>query len=260
MEAFSMKRIIKLYYKVKPFLKIILYLLFILIYIGLIGNTHDPFTKVFFTAVLVLVVLFNILYDYLKYLYQQLQIAFTIELDLEKAQNFRDKICKHDLFKGFKDSILLSDLLISLDTNQPQLTLDLIDSNPKFFTSSMDMIYIRNHSIFKAYTLLENRTKSKQAYQELNKLRDVSQRKSNKQLSPLYNWDQIDALYFYISKNSKKSIEKFKNCNTSTMNPRELTHYYYEYYLALLSLEKNKEAELIMKSLKNLNPQSKFIE
>ncbi len=255
-----MKRIIKLFYKVKPIFNIILYILFVLIYLSLIRSTNDIFTKIFFTIVLILVVAFNLLYDYLKYLYQKLQIAFTIELDLGQAQKLKEKIIKFDVFKGFKDSLLLSDVLMSLDNNQPQLTLDLLDSNPKFFTSSVDMIYIRNHSAFKAYTLLENRSKSKQTFQELNKFREVSQRKNNKQISPLYNWDQIDALYLYITKDYKKSVELYKKSNVNNMNPRELTHYYYEYYLSLLAIGNLNEAKTTMSSLKKLNPESRFVE
>lgn len=235
-----------------PILKVLLYLCFVVIYLNFFLGTQDIVMRILYTGVMIIVVAFNLLYDCLKYWYQQLQKAFTIDCDLEKATFYRNKILKYDLLKGMRDSLALSDILMSLDANQPEAILELLDIHQKLLHTTLDYLYISHHSQFKAYTLLNNRTQAQKAYQQLVKLKEVSQRQRNRQISPLYNWYQIDGLYDYIQKDYKKSLAKYKQCNLAQMNPREQLHYHHELAHVYRSLKQNDQVLIQIEAMKEI--------
>lgn len=219
-----MKKALVIYNKLKPYLQIILYLLFIGIAANAILSTSSLIMKGFIAVFSVIVLAITIYYDYLKRQYYELQKALIMSESVIATQTLRDGFIKKDTFKGFKDSILLFDVLFSLDNNQPELTLQLLEENDRFFRSSLDMLLVKKYSAFKAYTLLENRSQSKKAYDELVKLRETNLNKSKK-MNLLYNWDQIEALNlgFNLHKYSQ-ALKLYNQVNTSKMNNRELLH------------------------------------
>ena len=48
-------------------------------------------------------------------------------------------------------------------------------------------------------------------------------------VSPLFNWEFMDAVYLVSRKDYKQSLNVFKSVNTENMNPREKVQYYYQF-------------------------------
>ncbi len=219
-----MKKIIVFYHKFKPYLQVLLYSVFIGIVINTINSTPSLLVKAFIAIFSVIVLVITIYYDYLKRQYYQLQQALILSKNNGETLKLRDEFIKKDYFKGFKDSIILFDVLFSLDENMPQKTLQLLEENDRFFRSSLDMLLVKRYSTFKAYTLLNNRSQAKKAYDELLKLKDTNLNKSKK-MNLLYNWDQIEALNIGFNLHKfRQAIQLYNQLDDSKMNNRELLH------------------------------------
>lgn len=219
-----MNYLIKGFEKARPFVMSLVIVAFIFIAMNAIKDAQSPLMKWVIGIIATIVVFVTIYYEYLKVRYTYLQKSLVTANSISETQQLRDNFVKLDKFKGMKDSITLFDVLFSLDNNQPEMTLQILEDNEKFFKSNLDMILVKRFSTFKAMTLLNNKTKSKKAYQELLKLKETNLNKSKK-MNLLYNWDQINAMNLgYNSNDANKAIKIFKQLDTSKMNPRELLH------------------------------------
>lgn len=254
-----MKHFLKYSHHVRIILKVVLYLLFIAIFYNLIASSNNLTASLLYTCVLIVVLSFNILYDYLKKLLQDMQKALVVDCDDTKVVLLRNKIRKIDFINGMKNDLILFDILHELDKNNPDAVLDLLSKNKKFMSGHLDYIFIRDHSEFKAYSLLNNKTRAREAFDKLDTLRETSQRTKNRQMGLLYNWDQIDALNYFVHNDFKKSLKTYLQTNTSKMNNRELIHYYYELGAVYKELKKENEFKTCMDYIKSINPFSPFL-
>lgn len=219
-----MKLLIKGYQKIRWVVMLFIILAFVFITYNTIIHQESLAMKIFVFVVAVIVIGVTLFYEYLKKKYTDLQKSLVTAHSIKETQALRDELVKLDKVNGMKDSIALFDVLFSLDKNQPEETLRLLDQNDKFFRSNLDMILVRRFSTFKAYTLINNRTQTKKAVQELYKLKETNLNQSKK-MSLLYNWDQIEAMNLgYAQNDPRKALKVYQSMDTSKMNPRELLH------------------------------------
>lgn len=250
--------ILSFFNKSKFMFKGLLYFLFVLIFVNLIVSANDTLTRILFSVVMILVLAFNILFDFLKHLYFLMQKALIVDCDFAEVEKNRNRLVHFDVLKGMKTSLILFDTLYLIDQNKPEEVFALLDKEQRFFSGHLDYLFIRYHSLFKCYTLINNKNQAKKAYHELNKLRDVSLRRANKQMNLLYNWKQIDGLLNYVEKDYKKAFSAYIACSTANMNSRELTHYYYEFALVCHKANNKKQFRNCLDTLIEINPSSPY--
>lgn len=145
--------------------------------------------------------------------------------------------------KSYRATLLVFDTLYYQDVNQPQTCIETLDNNEKTFRSSLDYLLIRNYTYFYSYYKLGNRSKVKKYYPEVMKMKGTKVKGSK--VSPLYNWEFVEAIYLVACKDYKKALAAFKNINTKNMNMREMAQYYTEFGKVYKELN-DKENAVIM--------------
>lgn len=165
--------------------------------------------------------------EYLRHLYKKAIFTLNIEGKPEEARTQFDDLMKKDFFHGYRKNRLIFDTLYHTDQMQPMECMNTLEKDSKFFHNSMDNLLIWDYTKFYSYFLLNNRTKTKQQYERVMKLKDIKIKGTK--ISPLYNWEFIEAIYLFSCKDYKKSLKAFQNVNPKNMNHRELMHYYYQF-------------------------------
>ena len=205
----------------------VIYIIFIIYSVNLIIQTEQLSSKLFYAALVLILISVVALSEYLRLLYRQALKTLFMDCAPDAAQQLEAKLLKYDIFKAYKKTMLIFDLMVNADLNQYQQNIDLLDQNEKFFKQSLDNLLIRNYNYFKAYIGIDNKTKAKKYYQDTIKMKGAKLQGSK--VSPLYSWEEIDAVYYLCIKDIKKSKNAFANTNIQMMNNRELSHYYYDY-------------------------------
>ncbi|MCI5772930.1 MAG: hypothetical protein MR210_00015 [Erysipelotrichaceae bacterium] len=167
--------------------------------------------------------------------------ALTIEGDLAKALTLKMRLIKKDKLHNYQKSLLIFDTLYNLDCDQHQKNIDLLQANQRFFQGSLDYLLIRNYTYFISYYYLNNRSLLKTYYDKLLHLKDAKIK--GQKVSPLYNWDLLEAIYQLALKNYRKSHTFFKNTDTTNLNNRELALYHLEYGRCLCKLQRYAQAK-----------------
>lgn len=254
-----MKKLGQSIVKLKPLFKVMLYLFFIFIMINIALAYESLWMRIFVIATMLVVIAFNLLFDHLRGLLEKMQIALTIDCDLEEVEGLRTKFKQTDLLRGMKNDLLLFDVLYLLDQNRPEEVIALINSKEKFFSGQLDYLFIKYHSLLKAYSLLHDKEKANESYEAIDKLRQTSLRKKNKRMNLLYNWDQIDALHALVNHQFNQALQKYKACDTRNMNPRELLHFNYELGSVYKALSQSRKAHECFAEVRRISPKSPFV-
>ena len=216
--------------KFRLFLVTIIYIIFCLYTINLITNEQNFYAKLVFLAIMIIFISISIWSEYLRFLYQSAILTLNINLDPKTSLNF--KILHNMSIKNYTEC------------------LKILDENNKFFRSSLDNLLIQKYTYFFCYYKLHDIKKIEKYYRDLQKFRTSKIKKGR--LSPLYNWDFIDGIYFKAIYNLKQSKHFFENTNTTNMNNLELLYYFSEYEDLLLKLNLNEQAKKIKYKIKKI--------
>lgn len=244
----------------KRIVHIVIYIIFLFYSIYLITQATSPSVKLAYAAITIIFLTIAIFAEYLEFLSEQAIKALNYECNPEKAKAIYDKLQKFDFFKSYKNNRILFDTIYNLAIIEPNNAIKLIQENDKYFRANIDALLIRNVSLFIAYVESNNKTQAKKAYPEIIKLKGAKVK--GKKLSPLYNWDELEALYYYISNDFDKACKTYKNVNIAYMNNKEKTQYYLFYYKSLLQNKEIEQATQIKTELEkvcNLLPINKLM-
>lgn len=177
-------------------------------------------TKVTIAVISAIILLIALYYEYLQFLYRKAiyQIAFL--KDKEKARKTFDLLLKKDVFKAFKNNEKIFMTFYYIDGSQFKECLQILDDNHRFFHSSLDMLLVDHFSRFYSHYQMHNTEEMKKEYKALMNLKDKKIKGSK--VSPLYNYDFIQGIYYAGCKEYKQAINCLKQVNTQNMNPREI--------------------------------------
>lgn len=198
----------------------LIYMIFASYIIYLAFTTPQLIAKAFFliTGIFVLATVFY--YDYLKSLYSKMIAALTMETDIPKAHDLKRQLQKKDIFKGFKHSLILFDSLLLIDEGAYEACILHMEKHEKFFRSSLDNLFIYYHNHLHCYYLLG---KNKDAKSVIKKIVAFKEIKSN-QYSPLFSWEEINGIAYFLDGRNKKSIQSFNEVPINQLNAREKTY------------------------------------
>ncbi len=228
-------------------LHIIIYCIFLCYSIYLIQNAPNEGAQTAYIAITVIMLSVAIFYEYLQYHFEQAIKALNYECDPKKSKSIFDAMQKKDIAHAYKNQRIIYNVLYDLAMYQTEDAINLIQSNDRIFRGDIDQLLIRNASIFLANIEADNKTAAKKAYPDVIKLKGAKVK--GKKLAALYNWDELEALNYYISNDFKKAVSTYEKVQTNFMNHRELTQYYYYYALALDRCGRKQEAQEKMNEL-----------
>jgi len=245
-------------FKVSPttrrILSSIMYLLFVFIIFNFVLTLTSLFAQVIVSVFTLAILAMSIYYEYLRYLLEQAIKSLNYDCDPEACLDYLNLIKKKDYFKGMNSDTTLLKALYLLATYQNDEVLKLIEDNDKLFRGNVDQLLIRNATIFIANVQRNNKSQAKKTFQDVLKLKELQGKKRKNKMSQLYSWEELDALYLYISNDYKKAVKAYSHVNPQYMNNREKSQYYYYYLQALKKsnkLDKAKEIEIKLKGVAN---------
>lgn len=236
--------------KFRLFLVTIIYIIFCLYTINLITNEQNFYAKLVFLAIMIIFISISIWSEYLRFLYQSAILTLNINLDPKTSLKIFEKLNKKDFFKSYSKTFLIFKILHNMSIKNYTECLKILDENNKFFRSSLDNLLIQKYTYFFCYYKLHDIKKIEKYYRDLQKFRTSKIKKGR--LSPLYNWDFIDGIYFKAIYNLKQSKHFFENTNTTNMNNLELLYYFSEYEDLLLKLNLNEQDKKIKYKIKKI--------
>lgn len=192
-----------------------------ILYLGITSSTIS--TKLFFLTVGFLILSISLYYEYLKWIYQKMIFSLTMETNIPLAKKYQEKLIKQDFLHGFKQSIILFDSLLLLDEGKYEECLIHMKKNENFFRSTLDYLLIFYHNKLICYYFLNEHEKGLKQINKLLEIKSLNQKK----YSPLFPWDEIEALRFFFEGRIKKSIQTFLRIESKYLNAREKTYLYY---------------------------------
>ena len=230
--------------KAQILLPFVFYIVFILFMFHQILQAKTILIKT--TLLLLSIVILGVaLYsEYLKFLYRKAIKTITIDLDPERAKHEFDDLLKKDVFHAYKNDKKIFYTLYYMDQMQYRECLDSIKENYKFFHSSPDQLLIYHYTNFYCSFMLKDISTAQSEYKKLERMKNTKVKGAK--VSPLYNWEFMEAIYLVSRKEYKQAFNVFKNVNTSNMNNREIVQYYYQFaQLCFKMKEKNLQMHYI---------------
>lgn len=234
--------------KLRFFITLFIYIVFSIYTIGFIIKEPNFYVKLMFLSILIIFLSISLWAEYLKYLYQSSIYHLNISLDLDRAVKIFEKLNKLDFFRSYKKTFLIFKVLYNMCLENYEQCLSIIEQNDNFFRSSLDNLLIQKYTYFFCSYKTNQFDNIEKYYQNIQELKNLKIKKSK--VSPLYNWEFIDAIYFKFKNNLQKSKVCFENTNTTNMNNRELLTYLKEYEDVLLKLNLNDKAKKIRNKIK----------
>lgn len=225
----------------KRIIHIVLYVIFLIYSIYLISSAPDIAVKVTYATITIVFLGIACWAEYLEFLYQKAIKTLNYACNPEKALCIFESLLKKDFFRSYKNSKIIFDVLCALSTYNGNSVINLIEQNDKIFRSSIDQLLIRNTCVFLAYVELDNKTQAKKAYPEIAKLKNTKVK--GKKIAPLYNWVELEALYYMVSNDYKKALTLYEQVNPTYMNNREKTQYLYYYAKVLIQNKQTDKAK-----------------
>ena len=213
-------------------------------------------SRVFYFLLLLLILGFALYSEYLKHLFRQAIQAIAFDLDTEKGNEIFNKLLQKDIFHAYKNDKKVLDTLYYLDQMEFDTCLDYIEQNSTFFHSSIDQLLIYHYTKFYCSYNLGHYNVTREEYTKL--IRMKTQKIKGAKVSPLYNWEFIDAIYLSSKKEHRQSLNTFKTVNTKNMNNREKIHYYYQYAKEALHSKDSMEASKYISYIKQFKGKSKI--
>jgi hypothetical protein len=232
-----------------------LYLIFAGNICYLLMQTPQVGTKLIFGLAGVIVLVIVLLFEYLKNLYEKMIYALKVECKIGKAVALKERLQQKDLFNGFKQSIIIFDSLLLLDTGNYTDCLQHLARHQSFFRSSLDYLFIYYHTQLYCYFFLKEPEKIISVSKELAKLKHVKK----KRLSQLFSWHEIEGISYYAQNRNKKCLNELEQVDRTRLNNRELAYCLYIQGQCFLRLDDPaignrllKEAQAVGKTLASI--------
>lgn len=199
-----------------------LYLIFAY-YIGYITiNSQDTSAGALYLLVGSIILCGCLYYEYLKYHYRKMIQKLTMETNIPASRQLQEKLLEQDLFKGFKQSIIIFEALLLFDEGRYRDCLWHLEDHQRFFKSSTDYLFIYYYNQLLCYYYLNKQTEGLAVAQKLMQLKNLKK----KSYSPLFSWQEIQGVIYGLQGRHQKALKEYQLVNHQAMNPREQAHLY----------------------------------
>jgi hypothetical protein len=227
---------------IRLIINIIAFAVFLVFGIQQINASEEIAGKVMLSILIFTFLFFAIWYEFVRNVHRQAIYALNFECDPQRAKTIMKKCKKLDFFNGYKNPNVVFDLLYHTDKQDAAALIEVINTHEKsLLKRSLDMLLVYNYSMFTYYRLTGNKTKCRKFHQGMVELKD--RKIKGKRISPLYNWEVLDAELHLVNLDYKKAYASLNNANISLMNPREKSYFYFHRLCCELQLNQTKKAK-----------------
>ncbi len=207
-------------------INILIYILFLVFGIQQISATAEIPAKVILSVLIFTFLFFAIWYEWVRTVHRLAIYTLNFECDPDKARPIMERCRKIDFLHGYRHPNVVFDLLYYTDKQDAQALITLVNTYEKsLLKRSLDMLLVYNYSMFAYNRMISNKTQCRKFHQKMVELKD--RKIKGKRISPLYNWEVLDAELHLVNQDFKKAYASLNNVNTRLMNPRELSYYYF---------------------------------
>ncbi len=241
-----MKKSMQFSYYAKIIVNIVVYLLFFVYLIGfiMVGEVEN---KAIWVAVCVVVGLFALLYEILRFMFDGATKALVFDSKPEKAISLLKKIDKIDVNRTFRTSTIMMRLLSLIDMRDfagLKEAISAIENEKDAVKNDYDVNLVKEYASMIMYGETHDKGKMKTAYRHLVQLKDTKTKKGKTRKGVyFFNWDVVSGTCEYYDENFEGACRKFMNIETDRMNKREAMHYYIVKADALKKVNRKEEAE-----------------
>jgi hypothetical protein len=226
---------------IRLIINIIAFVIFLVFGIQQINASTDLAGKTMLIILIFTFLFFAIWYELVRYVHRQAIFTLNFECDPDKARSIMEKCKKLDFFNGYKNPNVIFDLLYYTDKQDSEALINLITKHEKsLLKRSLDMLLVYNYSMFTYNRMIGNKTQCRKFHQGTVELKD--RKIKGKTISPLYNWEVLDAELHLVNQDYKKAYASLNNSNISRMNVREQSNYYFYRLRCELQLNQIKKA------------------
>lgn len=204
----------------------IIYIIFLVFSIQQVVISDSISAKILYSLIAVVFLAVTLYSEYLRAFYQKCIRTLIIDVDTKKAEQQFQLLLKKDILHAYRNSKAIFDTLYYADEMDAENCLKTLEDNDRFFHGSLDHLLIFHYTKFYACFLQGNFEAVAKEYSHLQKMKDTKIK--GRKISPLYNWEFIDALYQFSRKDYKKSLNTFNSIHSENMNNRERMHLYYQ--------------------------------
>lgn len=237
---------IKKFYWGKKLINWSMYLIFIIYILYLLITSSKLITKILFGMIGFIIIITCILFEFLKTRYDRMIASLTVSCDIKQATKLKEELQKIDLFHGFKQSIIIFESLLFLDSGNYQICLSHLEKHKKFFHSTLDYLFIYYHTQMYCYYFLENKEQLNNTLMKLLPLKSID----NKKLTPLYSWHEIHGMKYFYQKRFSTCLKELEKIDLSLANNRELTYYLYLKAQCFFQLNQQQNGNRMLKEVK----------
>ncbi len=201
--------------KITTILKLLIYAAFVFFVIQTAVEDHS-LSGIVFVIIGIVALIFGLLNEYLKYLYNEALWYLNFKIDVDKACQLYDKLVKHDLFHIYEKDRAMFDVLVALERKQSQKIVQIIKNNEKKFSANVELYLIKTYMLMRAYLLQNNRKMVNELYADVINIKNMKKGKPK-----VFQFDELEGIKYSAAKEYKQAYEHYKNINMKLMNYRE---------------------------------------
>lgn len=227
---------------IRLIINVIAFVIFLIFGLQQINASTEFAGKAMLSILIFTFLFFAIWYEWVRYVQRQAIYTLNFECDPDKAKEIMQKCKKLDFFNSYKNPNVIFDLLYHTDKQDAQSLINLIQTHEKsLLKRSLDMLLVYNYSMFTYNRMIGNKAQSRKFHQGMFELKD--RKIKGKRISPLYNWEMLDAELHLVNQDYKKAYASLNNANISQMNIREQSYYYFYKLCCELQLNQPKKVK-----------------
>jgi hypothetical protein len=227
---------------IRLIINVIAFVIFLIFGIQQINASAEIAGKTMLSMLIFTFLFFAIWYEWVRYVHRKAIYTLNFECDPEKAKAIMHKCKKLDFFNSYKNPNVIFDLLYHTDKQDAESLINLIQTHEKsLLKRSLDMLLVYNYSMFTYNRMIGNKTQCRKFHQGMLELKD--KKIKGKRISPLYNWEMLDAELHLVNQDYKKAYASLNNTNISRMNNREQSYYTFYKLCCELQLNQPKKAK-----------------
>lgn len=242
----------------RTIITLIFFIAFLIFSIYQIINATNLTTCIFYIILTIVMLSIAFYSEYFRLLYQKATKTLLFNVDTTLAKEQFNHLMKKDILHAYKNSEAIFDTLYFADEMRPEECLKTLEKNNKYFHGSLDSLLIYHYTKFYANFLQNKYEVTIAEYSHIIRLKETKIK--GKKISPLYNWEFIDAIYQFARKDYRQSLKIFNNIDDRYMNQREKMHMYYQKGNLNLILKKQRDALDCFENSINLGGTSKMKE
>lgn len=222
-----MKKRYQISYQLKVILNVVVYVVFFAYIVYSAVTAADTGTRLVFIAVGVFFGGGALLYEYLRFNFDQATKNLVFMGDPQKALNLADRVKKADLLKTFDSSLDIMRMLAYVDLRDYDRLKTYIEGLSYEKLRNYDVAIVARHSQMIMYGELGDGEKMETAHKQLTGLRSrTSSKGKHMKGAYFYNWDVVAAACSFYRGNGMEAWNRISKVDVRNMNKRELMHCY----------------------------------